>query len=179
MVRTSLRRIAVPIVLLIVTIFSAMPAYAGWQPGIHVAEAAVSAKPPCFDTPDAFIGEVMRLINAERVGIGLDALEELETLSDLSSIRACESAVSFSHRRPDERSCCTVFTDAGLSYSKAGENLGYGFKDPADLVNAWMKSKSHSDNILNKKFVFGGIGFHQDEDGVIYCSLLLYTPKIP
>ena len=39
-----------------------------------------------------------------------------------------------------------------ISYKTAGENIAKGQKTPAQVVNAWMNSQGHRENILNKLY---------------------------
>lgn len=160
---------------------SAIPAYAGWEPGIVSAtKASVEAsQPEEVDAKEVYRTEVFQLLNTQRTSAGLEPLNELPKLMEPSDLRANEASISFSHTRPNGSSCSTVFTDNQIAYKHIGENLAYGFKNPSDLVNAWMNSKSHRENILSENFMYGGIGYFQNDEGVIYCSLLLYTPKAP
>ncbi len=68
-----------------------------------------------------------------------------------------------------------------------GENLhamssGQGLYDPksiADLmVNDWMHSKSHRDNILDKKFTELGVGCVSNST-TIYCTQVFAGPGLP
>ena len=43
-------------------------------------------------------------------------------------------------------------------FAKAGENLAVNFYESHDVVDAWMRSPSHRENILNKDFTEIGIG---------------------
>jgi len=40
-----------------------------------------------------------------------------------------------------------------------------------------MNSKSHRENILSNNFTYAEAGFFKNSNGVIYCSLLMYTAK--
>ncbi len=157
-------------------------ASAGWEPGIAVpsdADAASARTEQHWEDPETFGAEVFRLVNLERTGSGLGALTETQTLTDAAAVRAEESAVSFSHIRPDGSDCSTIFSDYEIAYSAAGENLSNGFSSPAQLVTAWMNSKSHRANILSEKFTCLGIGLYVKEDGRMYCSQLFYAPSFP
>ena len=101
----------------------------------------------------------------------------LKTLEPLADIRAKESSLQFSHKRPDGRRCATVYSDSDQRYKYAGENLSYGFKDPAELVEAWMNSKSHRVNLLGIDYLSAEVGYYINEKGTIYCSMLFYTAK--
>ncbi|MEA4895058.1 MAG: CAP domain-containing protein [Oscillospiraceae bacterium] len=179
MFRKSIQNAAVSIIVLFCVAINTIPAYAGWEQGINVittADAELSENQN-FDTPEAFTAEVIRLVNVERANENLSALSRLETLVKPAGVRAQESAAVFAHIRPNGSSCSTVYSDFSLIYKSAGENLAYGYSAPADVVKAWMNSKSHRANIMSKKFSYAEAGFYENTDGVIYCSLLLYTPE--
>lgn len=178
MYERTIRKIAVIFAVLVFAGVCIQPACAAWETGINfVSSDKTDTSQQSFDTQEAYIDETVRLINAERVAYGLSSLEEMDSLRKVSDIRAQEASVSFSHQRPNGTSCSTVFCENELPYSSAGENLAYGYDTPSDLVKAWMDSKLHRKNILNKKFVYAEIGYFENDNGVIYCALLLYTPK--
>jgi len=56
----------------------------------------------------------------------------------------------FAHISPvDGKKWSTFIRNSGYNYIEAGENLANGFDNTPDLVNAWMNSPTHRDNILN------------------------------
>ena len=57
-----------------------------------------------------------------------------------------------------------------ISYKTAGENIGKGQKTPAQVVNAWMNSQGHRENILNKNYTEIGIGVAKDAKGTLYWT---------
>lgn len=65
----------------------------------------------------------------------------------------------WSHNTPDGNPPWVFITNAGYSYSRAGENLAYGFATSADTITGWMNSPSHRDNLLNKDYSEVGFGF--------------------
>lgn len=101
-------------------------------------------------------------INAERKKAGVSPLSLDNELTYVAGIRAEEIKKSYSHTRPDGRICYTVLSDNNISYkSSAGENIAYGYKDYSAVMDAWMKSQGHKDNILNKNFTKVGIGIYE------------------
>ncbi len=65
----------------------------------------------------------------------------------------------WSHNTPDGQEPW-VFIDAqGYDYTKAGENLAYGFASSDNTVTGWMNSPSHRDNMLDTVFTEVGFGF--------------------
>jgi hypothetical protein len=58
----------------------------------------------------------------------------------------------WAHVSPSGRTPWAFFTDVGYKYQYAGENLARDFRDPGAVVNAWMNSPSHRENIVNSKY---------------------------
>ena len=117
----------------------------------------------------AYEAQVLRLVNAERAKTGLAPLVMDDGAVKVAHLRAKEIVQSFSHTRPDGRSCFTAASDSGLSYRFAGENIAYGYKTPEQVVNGWMNSEGHRKNILSASFTKIGIGCYESS-GVLYWS---------
>lgn len=64
----------------------------------------------------------------------------------------------FSHDTLSGKENWSYITDEGYSYCKAGENLAVNFNTPWEMHRAWMESKGHRENIVNKNFKDIGIG---------------------
>lgn len=116
-----------------------------------------------------YISEVVRLVNAERAKEGLAALQMDSSLNSAAQVRAKEIVTSFSHTRPNGSNCFTALSEAGIKYNGSGENIAYGQKTPAEVVNAWMNSAGHRANIMSSKFTKIGIGCH-NSNGTYYWS---------
>lgn len=86
-------------------------------------------------------------INTIRVQNGLNELIWNDNLEYVANVRAKELPQNFSHTRPNGKPWYTV-----NSKIQGGENLAYGFETAEDVVNAWMNSESHRDNILYADF---------------------------
>lgn len=65
----------------------------------------------------------------------------------------------WSHNTPDGNAPWEFVNNAGYSYSKAGENLAYGFKDEDAVIGGWMNSPSHRANMLDVNYQEVGFGF--------------------
>lgn len=122
--------------------------------------------------PGGYLEQVLSLVNAERAKHGLSALTLDSTLSDAAAVRAKESAVSFSHTRPNGSDFSSIFREFGISYRRGGENLAWGQKTPEAVVQAWMNSSGHRANILNSGYQKIGIGSYTKADGTIYWAQL-------
>ena len=116
-----------------------------------------------------YISEVVRLVNAERAKEGLAALQIDSSLNSAAQVRAKEIVTSFSHTRPNGSNCFTALSEAGIKYNGSGENIAYGQKTPAEVVNAWMNSAGHRANIMSSKFTKIGVGCH-NSNGTYYWS---------
>ena len=47
----------------------------------------------------------------------------------------------------------------GISYKSAGENIAMGQTTPEQVVQAWMNSPGHRENIMNSSFTHIGVGY--------------------
>jgi uncharacterized protein YkwD len=121
-------------------------------------EEIVVTDPPSGD----FATEVVRLVNIERQKVGRSALSIDYTLASAAETRAYEIMEVFSHTRPDNSSCFTIFDEFGINYGYAGENIAAGQHSPQEVVTAWMNSPGHKKNILDANFKHIGIGYIND-----------------
>ena len=106
-----------------------------------------------------YASQVVALVNAERAKYGLSALKVDSRVQQAAQVRAAETVQSFSHTRPNGSSFSTALTEAGVSYTRSGENIAYGQSTPQQVVQAWMNSSGHRANILNGSFTTIGVGY--------------------
>jgi uncharacterized protein YkwD len=69
--------------------------------------------------------------------------------------------------------------DSGYQFAKGGENIAAGDAEvtlPA-VMEAWMKSKSHRENILLPEFTQLGLGLARDQAGHIYYAQVFARPR--
>ena len=116
---------------------------------------------------------IAEAINSRRREAGLPELSLGQRLSAITSVRAYESSVTFSHTRPDGRDCFSVLGDYGKGYGHAGENLlqcsdGYS---AADMVELWMGSAGHRANILDPEVTNLGVGVYRS-CGMVYVATI-------
>ena len=108
--------------------------------------------------------EANNLVNEERAEAGLDPLTWDSNLETVASVRASEISESFSHTRPNGRQWYTV-----NSKIQGGENLAFGYDNAEEVVEAWMNSPTHRDNILYDEFEKVAISIYE-ENGVLYYA---------
>jgi uncharacterized protein YkwD len=58
----------------------------------------------------------------------------------------------WAHVAPDGTTPWSFIKSSGYAYTTAGENLARDFNDTGAMVEAWMNSASHRENIVNAKF---------------------------
>lgn len=105
---------------------------------------------------------VFALVNEQRANAGLAALTWSDTLAGSARIRATEIVVVWSHTRPDGSAWYT----AGAQM-QTGENLAYGQTSSEQVMNEWMASIGHQENILRTSFTKIGIAVYSC-NGVYY-----------
>ncbi|WP_446897350.1 CAP domain-containing protein [Clostridium sp. LBM24168] len=122
--------------------------------------------------------EVIRLVNAERSKNGLAPLKANAELSKVASVKAQDMIDKnyFSHTSPTYGSPFDMMKKFGISYTAAGENIAYGQKTPAEVMNAWMNSSGHRANILNSNFTEIGVGVAKDKNGTPYWVQMFINP---
>lgn len=64
----------------------------------------------------------------------------------------------WSHQTPDGSEPWTFITKSKYNYQKAGENLAYGFNNSSEVIQGWINSAEHRQNMLDKDFTEVGFG---------------------
>ncbi len=92
--------------------------------------------------------------NQKRLSAGLSSLSISPTLAAAAANKASDmfSKNYWAHVAPDGRTPWDFITGAGYRYVYAGENLAKNFNDSSAVVEAWMNSPSHRDNIMKKEY---------------------------
>ena len=138
---------------------------------------APPAEEPAAGSPDTFAGDLLALINEDRAEAGLSPLTLDPALCSVAQLRAGECVTEFGHTRPNGTPYKTAVSDAGISYSHVGENLASGQSTAKEVMESWMGSGSHRDNILSDDFTKVGIGTAENTDPQIggYAWTLVFT----
>jgi len=97
---------------------------------------------------------IIDLTNKERAKLGLPLLRENKLLSEAARQKAADMFAFnyWAHVSPSGRSPWSFFADVGYKYQYAGENLARDFTDPDSVVQAWMNSPTHRENIVNPHY---------------------------
>jgi len=124
-------------------------------------------------TENLLASKIFQLINEERVDAEVRPLTYNNNLQAAADLRAAECAKLFSHTRPDGSPCHTVITE---DFYMTGENLIKGEKEIAfagAMVDAWMSSSGHRNNILQPGYTSTAIGVYE-QDGIVYaCQIFI------
>ena len=105
--------------------------------------------------------KIAELVNEERAKYGLKPLKfySFAPVQKAARIRAGEIRQKFEHLRLNNSQWYTVLDSLNINYSFAGENIGKasGMK-PENVMQMWMASQEHRDNILNPEYNMIGVG---------------------
>lgn len=101
--------------------------------------------------------KVLDIVNEKRALAGVEALTMDNELLEAAMVRSAELTQYFSHTRPDGTMCYSI------NYKISGENVAYGYVTSADVMDGWMNSQGHKENILRETFKSIGIGCFEYE----------------
>ena len=100
------------------------------------------------------VDRLLEATNKEREQNGMVNLELNPELS-LAAEKKAEDMFArnyWAHNGPNGSTPWDFIKGAGYTYIYAGENLAKDFQNSNDVVQAWMKSPSHRENILRKEY---------------------------
>lgn len=135
---------------------------------VSASATAPSASQPADNSTTAYQAEVLRLVNKERQKAGVSPLTADSGLNQVALLRAEETIVKFDHVRPDGSKFYTALQQAGIPYRATGENIAMGQRTPAEVMDGWMNSSGHRQNILNASYGKLGVGYVVDPNGRAY-----------
>jgi len=132
--------------------------------------AAPFLPPPAEATPAVAL-RVLQLVNnarerARTCGTSrFPAAQPLtlnETLSRAALAHAADMAQysHFSHEGRDGSSPADRITRAGYNWKSVGENIAAGQTTPESVVEGWLKSPHHCENVMGPQFREMGIAFY-------------------
>ena len=109
----------------------------------------------------SFEQQVIDLTNEKRASRGLKPLNANWELSRVARYKSQDMAKNkyFSHTSPTYGSPFNMIKNFGIKYRSAGENIAYGQRTPAQVVNSWWNSAGHRANMLNANYTDIGVGY--------------------
>jgi uncharacterized protein YkwD len=160
-----------------VTRFLAATAGALLVAGCAIPMAAPPARSagPTTATPYASTeARIFDLINAERTSRGLRPLVYNAQLDQMAKIQATNMAhfQRMAHVLPDAQ--LPTLKDraqyVGYHYGQIAENVALGYPSAETVVEGWMNSSGHRQNILDSHEIETGIAIARSRSGGIYYA---------
>lgn len=107
--------------------------------------------------------KIITEVNDERVARGLTPLAQNRMLDNASLQKAISLSKiqSLIHTKSQDGVAWSFINDAGYLYEIAGENLAVNFQNEEEIVDHWMNSPSHRENILRPDFADVGVAVAQ------------------
>lgn len=112
-----------------------------------------------------YASQVVTLVNQERTKAGLSALTSDSALASMALDKAKDMYENnyFDHNSPTYGSPFDMMKAYGIRYTYAGENIAKGQRNPQEVMNAWMNSTGHRQNILSPNFTKIGVAYYNGE----------------
>lgn len=103
---------------------------------------------------DIRIEQLFAQTNAKRAEAGLDLLVLDQRLSRAAALKAQDMFEKnyWAHYSPEGKTPWEFVNVAGYHYRVAGENLAKNFSVSSAVVDAWMASATHKDNMMRKDY---------------------------
>ncbi|WP_436930229.1 CAP domain-containing protein [Halosimplex halobium] len=157
---------------------------ARWNPrgGVHASVIAAKrlAQLPGDITPSRLEREIHTATNNRRREHGCSRLSYDTHLASIAAnhSRAMASEHFFAHEAPDGTTTANRYQEVDYSGNRAGENIAKQYATTtgdaesvaADVVDGWMDSRGHRENILEGGFTNEGIGVFQASDGALLVT---------
>lgn len=120
-----------------------------------------------------FAAEVLNLVNEHRISVGLDILKKGTPFSTAYAVDHTNYMIDLSeinHHNFGIRSAALESEGA----HQVGENVAFGYTTAEAVVNAWLNSPSHRDNIEGN-YTHVGFGIKLcDQSNAYYFTQLFY-----
>lgn len=119
--------------------------------------------------------DAVNIVNENRKANGSAALNLYPDMCKLAEIRANELIESFSHTRPDGSRGLLIIEEYGIISRGSAENIASGYDTANEVVEGWMNSSEHRQNILDSAFTHMGIGVAEYEGTYYWVQLFADT----
>ena len=122
--------------------------------------------------------QLLILTNQQRQNNNLASLTDNSELDQAAANKAADmfSKDYWAHNAPDGTTPWVFIKSSGYNYIYAGENLARGFNSAPDVINAWMNSPEHRQNVLSPNYQNVGFavatGKLSGEDTVLVVEML-------
>jgi uncharacterized protein YkwD len=121
--------------------------------------------------PAELMSEVVTMTNQQRYanGCGRLAVDSELTVASIRQSRYMARTGLFSHVWRDGTTFVARSHEAGYA-EPSGENIAWGYRTAAEVMDAWMASPGHRENILNCAAHSIGTGVAYGPNGLAYYT---------
>ena len=144
---------------------------AGARRGVTAADISTSPSAPLQQ-------QVLALVNQNRRRGGCDPLQLDRRLIEAATEHASDMARRryFAHESPDGDGAGERVSEAGYRWKRYSENIARGADSPWEVVDGWMNSRVHRENILDCRLHEMGLGLAIAGDRTPYWVQDFATP---
>jgi len=162
------------VVLILGLLLTAGCGAAGDPRGLDILHSVFGGNPDL----ESMAQRVLELTNEERAKNNLHPLTWNATLAQAGADH-CQDMIDknyFEHVSPTGTTPGDRATAAGYHWMLVGENIAAGYKSPESVVEGWMNSPDHKENILRKEFKELGVGIRVGPNRRYYWAQEFGTP---
>ncbi len=109
-------------------------------------------------------------VNQHRQAIGVPALTWDDSLYNVAYVRSKEIVSCWSHTRPDGRGPETAYSDCGVKFKYAAENLAKYATTEDQALTSWLNSQSHKEALEDSLYTKSAIYVYKAADGNLYIA---------
>lgn len=122
--------------------------------------------------------QVISMVNAERTKRGLQPLAANWQLSRVARVKSADmrDRQYFSHTSPTYGSPFDMIKAFNITFHAAGENIAAGQRTAVEVMQGWMNSPGHRQNILNPQYTEIGVGYVTGGSYGVYWTQMFIRP---
>jgi uncharacterized protein YkwD len=145
---------------------------------ISASREAVTAADVSSSPSSPVQQQVLALVNQNRRRGGCDGLSLDRRLIDAANEHAADMARRryFAHESPNGDGAGDRVSEAGYRWKRYGENIARGVDSPYEVVDGWMHSPEHRENIMDCRLDQMGVGLAIAGDDTAYWVQDFATP---
>lgn len=142
-------------------------AFVGCNPRTNPDPPTPPVDPP---TDNEELLRLHELHNQERGGNYLEMNDKLMVAAQKHAMWMAEKG-RMSHTGAGGSSFWDRITAEGYRGMGGGENVAYGYSSPESVMNGWMNSRGHRNNILNDRWEEVGYGVAYSGSNLYWCTV--------
>ncbi len=153
-------------------LFTALIALGGCTP-VGPAVPTPQGVPAATPGAEAWVGEMLLRINAERVAVGAAPLELCGRLTTAAQAHSDDQAATgtMSHVGSNGSTMTQRVEATGyIGWSSLAENVAAGYPDANSVMDGWMNSAGHRTNLLSTSSAHVGLGRATSGSGRLYWT---------